>query len=513
MNAVALVVAFVGSMMPMAVAPAQVSAAAPSVSVAPSAGASIGSYENLALAMASLVCSTPTLDTGAATSPYVSGSGAITLTANSTCAGGTQYRFLYRDTSLVWHYISTYGSSNTTTWSADFKAGRYFFQVRARPVGSASLYATYTNLGFTLTGCGVPALTSDPLSPQLAATAVTWTASTTCSGAAQYKFMVRNPAGGWRTPQDWGASATLSWLSPATRGSYLVQVLVRNSGAAHDAYDNYKAVPFVVGLCTTPGMDTGIAASPYATGSGAVTFTGYGSCQGGVEYRWLYRDTGLVWHYLTGYVAGNTVSWKADYKPGPYVLEVRTRPVGSSVAYVTFRNLTFNLTGCGAASLVPNFASPQNAASRILWTATASCSGTPEYKFLVRSSYCGAPANPWTYNLCGGATIKFPPTTICSYFHCIASFWLNTSGYVALCVDGKYSHSGGVTGACSGHGGERQPLYNGFWTVGQNWSTTATFDWSSPPHTGPFVIEVLVRNSGANDDPYDHYKEVSYTLK
>jgi hypothetical protein len=324
--------------------------------------------------------------------------------------------------------------------------------------------------------------------------------------------MVRNTAGVWSTPQDWSASTTLSWLTPSTRGSYLVMVLVRNSGAANDAYDNYKAVPFVVGLCTTPGMDTGISASPYATGSGAVTFTAYGSCQGGVEYRWLYRDTSLVWHSLSGYVAGNTVSWKADYKPGAYWIEVRTRPVGSSVAYVTFRNLTFSLTGCGAASLTSDPPTSAPNGTTVNWTASASCSGTPEYKFLVRSSYCGAPANPWTYNLCGGGTIKFPPTTFCSYFHCIASFWQSTNGYVALCMDGKYSHSGGVSGACSSHGGVRQPLYNGFWTVGQNWSASATFDWASPLHRGPFVIEVLVRNSGALDDPYDHYKAVSYSL-
>ncbi len=72
---------------------------------------------------------------------------------------------------------------------------------------------------------------------------------------------------------------------------------------------------------------------------------------------------------------------------------------------------------------------------------------------------CGAPSNPWNYNLCGGAVITSPPSSFCSYFPCIPSFWTNTNGYVELCSDGQYSHSGGVSGSCSHHGGNRQPLY------------------------------------------------------
>jgi hypothetical protein len=72
---------------------------------------------------------------------------------------------------------------------------------------------------------------------------------------------------------------------------------------------------------------------------------------------------------------------------------------------------------------------------------------------------CGAPPNPWNYNFCGGALISAPPGSFCSYFNCIASFWTSTLGYVDQCVDGTYSHSGGRKGACSSHGGERQPLY------------------------------------------------------
>jgi hypothetical protein len=76
---------------------------------------------------------------------------------------------------------------------------------------------------------------------------------------------------------------------------------------------------------------------------------------------------------------------------------------------------------------------------------------------------CGAPSNPWGYNFCGrGGLIRSPQSTFCSYFSpCVSTFWTATSGYVVQCVSGKWSHSGGVSGACSSNGGALRPLYSG----------------------------------------------------
>lgn len=84
---------------------------------------------------------------------------------------------------------------------------------------------------------------------------------------------------------------------------------------------------------------------------------------------------------------------------------------------------------------------------------------SPAPKPPVVKSTCGAPANPWGYNFCGGQLIYSPASSFCSYFNCIPSFWNSTKGYVDECVDGTYSHSGGRSGACSYHHGELRPLY------------------------------------------------------
>jgi hypothetical protein len=88
----------------------------------------------------------------------------------------------------------------------------------------------------------------------------------------------------------------------------------------------------------------------------------------------------------------------------------------------------------------------------------ASPTPTPPPAPPVRNT-CGAPANPWGYNFCGGSLIYQPDADFCGYFNCIPSFWKSTNGYVDQCVDGTYSHSGGRQGACSHHGGEKRPLY------------------------------------------------------
>lgn len=75
---------------------------------------------------------------------------------------------------------------------------------------------------------------------------------------------------------------------------------------------------------------------------------------------------------------------------------------------------------------------------------------------------CGAPANPWNYNFCGGSSISDPPANFCDIgaFSCINNFW-NGGGYVIECKDGMYSKSGGRSGSCSYHGGNWRALLQG----------------------------------------------------
>lgn len=72
----------------------------------------------------------------------------------------------------------------------------------------------------------------------------------------------------------------------------------------------------------------------------------------------------------------------------------------------------------------------------------------------------GVNGNPWGYDFTPGNLIYNPPADFCgAYFSCVSTFWSRTNGYVVECVNGLYSHSGGVSGACSRDGGIANILY------------------------------------------------------
>ena len=354
---------------------------------------SLATYDNYTIIpYAMQLCNAPTLSTGAATSPYASGAGAITLTATGTCAGSTQFQFYYQDAAGVFHLIQAYSGSNTATWNADYTAGAYTLLVEIRPGGSTASYITYLFLPFSLSGCGMPTLTPDKASPQVAGTTVTFTANATCSGTANYQFWVLPPGGVWTKGQDYGPSNTFAWTSPLTVGTYEVEVLVRNSGAAEDAYDNYFRInSYVLGLCNTPTLSTGAASSPYASGSGAITLTATGTCAGSTQFQFYYQDTAGVFHLIQAYSGSNTATWNADYTAGSYSLLVEIRPGGSTASYVTYLFLPFSLSGCGMPTLTSDKASPQAAGTTVTFTANATCSGTANYQFWVLP-----PGGVWT---------------------------------------------------------------------------------------------------------------------
>jgi hypothetical protein len=76
------------------------------------------------------------------------------------------------------------------------------------------------------------------------------------------------------------------------------------------------------------------------------------------------------------------------------------------------------------------------------------------------ASLCGAPPNPWGYNLCGhGSRIHTPAATVCSYFACAHGFQ-HGKGYMVECADGEYAMTGGGA-KCAAHGGVAAVVYGG----------------------------------------------------
>jgi hypothetical protein len=54
-----------------------------------------------------------------------------------------------------------------------------------------------------------------------------------------------------------------------------------------------------------------------------------------------------------------------------------------------------------------------------------------------------------------GSSSHASDSSFCSEHHCVGSF-TTEGGTIVACSDGTYTHAGGLSGACSHHGGERE---------------------------------------------------------
>ncbi|MGW9193022.1 hypothetical protein [Micromonospora chersina] len=99
---------------------------------------------------------------------------------------------------------------------------------------------------------------------------------------------------------------------------------------------------------------------------------------------------------------------------------------------------------------------PKPQRTRTAPTTTPSRKTTPQPAAERR---CGAPANPYGYDFCGGQRIRKPAVGICDWFECAPGFW-SGRGWLVQCRDGAVSLTGGQRESCAANQGYRRT----FWT-------------------------------------------------
>jgi len=326
------------------------------------------------------------------------------LTGSSNCPGPAQYRFWIRPPGGAWGIVQDYSSASTYAWNTSGRAqGTYYLEADVRDQGSAAVYEAVGNTTFKLgpPTCHNPTLTPSPASPQATGATVTFTSTTTGCPNPRYRFWVRPPGGAWYIAQNYGTLNTFSWKASGAPGAYYIEVDVRDasSTASYDAVNN---ITYTVNGCTAAKLTTD-KTSPQLTGTASVTLTGSATCPGAAEYRFWVRAPGGAWHVVQEYSPTATYMWNtSSVAAGTYYLEVDVRDQGSVSSYETVANATFTLSGCVVTGFSPDKASPQSAGTTITFTATASCTGTPQYRFWVR-----APGGTWAIMQDYGASSTF----------------------------------------------------------------------------------------------------------
>jgi len=181
---------------------------------------------------------------------------------------------------------------------------------------------------------------------------------------------------------------------------------VRNQGSTV-SYDAARGAYFV--LTSPPCASVTLAASPATQGGTgtAVTLTGTATGCPAPEYRFWVRPPGGGWSIARDFSTTATYSWPGADVPGGYTFEVDVRARGSSVSYDAVKSLSYIEVACSGATLNADHTSPQPAGTTVIITGSATCLGTPQYRFWLQK-----PGGGWAIvqDYGGGATLTWNTT-------------------------------------------------------------------------------------------------------
>ena len=193
----------------------------------------------------------PELVIASVTPSRTSASTAQSVTWTVTAAGGLApytYQFWVYN-GAEWRLGQDWSPSATWVWTPS-TSGTYCFQVWTRSAGSSARLDAFRSFGPFVVRQPAPltarALTADRAGPMPARTPITWTAlASGGTGPYTYQFWVWNGAA-WSIGRHWSSSPTWTWI-PATAGTYVFQVWIRNAGSAA-SYDAYRSAgPYIIG--------------------------------------------------------------------------------------------------------------------------------------------------------------------------------------------------------------------------------------------------------------------------
>ena len=287
------------------------------------------------------------LTTAVAPTPPILAGTQVTITATPSACPNARYEFWMQSAGTsVWRDVQPYSAGASFIWNTlGEPPGSYRFSVWAR---DASSFGTkFDSLGtwdasgttavsVTARPCTGVAASAAPVSPQLAATPVTVsaTASAACPGP-NYQFWLLAPhAASWKVAQPYSPSATFSWdQSAVPAGVYGVAVWVRDkssngtSGSSLGRWDALASFTYTLTSqpCTTASA-TAIPAGSAPAGTTVSIAATAGGCSSPQFEFWVLAPGSSTWQNVQPYSGTATFTWvTAGKAPGLYQLSIWAR--------------------------------------------------------------------------------------------------------------------------------------------------------------------------------------------
>ena len=285
--------------------------------------------------------------------------------------------------------------------------------------------------------------------------------------------------------------------------------------------------------CTAVALSAN-PASPQFTQT-SVTFTASATNCSGPQFRFWVQTPDGTWTVVRDYSTAPTYAWTNTATPGAYRIEVDAR-ANTSGPYDTYTATGDTLRMCSAAALTPSKASPQPPGTTVVFTASATCPATPEYRFWVQDL-----SGRWAIAQDYGATNTFSWATTGksqgaygvevdvrdqgsnAAYDRVAN--LTFTLYAAPCT------TPGLTAAPASPQGTGvqvvltatttacpNPTYRfwvqapgGAWQVVRPYGASNTYTWTGTGSAGMYYVEVNVRDQSSTA-PYEGFTDISYQL-
>ena len=279
----------------------------------------------------------------------------VTLTADVPDGLGTyEYRYTLRGPTTGNVETDVRGFSVNPNWDFDTTGaiGKHKITVYARAQGSTVANEGRGRARVKVTKLKV-AVTSNPPSPQITETPVTFTASVlNGNGTYEYEFWLNGFATGkvWTLVRGYSVDPNWTWDTTGIIGKHSIRVNARNVGSAA-AEEGTKTIKFKVKPFPPPVLGPIIvnAAAPLASGEiPSVNFTAQATGGKGVyEFQFELKggSTGGAWAVTQSYSAGNSWTWDTLDLFGTHAVRVRVRNEGSPKVYQAQRTTSYQLAG------------------------------------------------------------------------------------------------------------------------------------------------------------------------
>jgi kumamolisin len=388
--------------------------------------------------------------------------------------------------------------------------------------------------------CGSVTLAATPVSPQAAGTTVSFTAGATGCTTPQFRFWVGTPAGAWTIVQDYSSNAAFVWntagLAPGTYTIWLDAHSVGGTGseASTEILYSIESGPSCSGLSVSasPG-------SPQPIGT-AIRFTASATGCTTPQYRFWVGSPSGVWTVVQNYSPSATLNWAtAGLAPGSYTIWLDVHALGGTGTEASARTLFSIESGpsCGGLGVSASPGSPEAIGTAISFTASATGCTTPQYRFWV-----GSPSGVWTVvqdyspnTTFNWTTAGLAPGTYTIWLdvHALGGTGTEAFARTLFSIESGPSCSGLSVSASPGSpqpigtaisftasaSGCITPQYrfwvgspSGIWTVVQDYSPNATFNWATAGlGPGSYTIWLDVHALGGTGT--EAFTETIYALR